>query len=157
MEWGFCLVIYIFISQGRCKALFSQLRIGCIFHHTLFPFIYFTHFPHKNIYLKKRRIIQAHYYSNSPLNQTVFLNAALTKLGIICVSGGGGGGGVIGLYTTYIFYICVNQMNPWCPIGMDVVGACAPSGTMSSLRVAAVLPPFGVSGSDPNFLNIASV
>ena len=48
----FCLAIF-FISQGRWKLYFFFISGYAIFLHALWPFIYFTHFSHKNIYFQK--------------------------------------------------------------------------------------------------------
>ena len=45
---------FLFISRGIWKALFFSPQYRLYFYHALWPFIYFTHFPHKIIYLKKR-------------------------------------------------------------------------------------------------------
>ena len=51
---------YLF-RKGDGKLYFFSHQDRPSFHHALWPFIYFTHFPHKNIYLKK---IQSPKYSN---------------------------------------------------------------------------------------------
>ena len=52
--WSFCLAIsFYFTDQGRWKAMFPSPQDRLYFHHALWPFIYFTHFPHKNIYFQR--------------------------------------------------------------------------------------------------------
>ena len=60
---------YLF-HKGEERLIFSpQDRL--YFHHALCPFIYFTHFPHKNIYIRKTPARPPRQYSNGgPLMRT---------------------------------------------------------------------------------------
>ena len=56
---------FLFIPQGRRTALFSSPQDRMSFHRALWPFIYFTHFSHKNIYFQKNSRRPPPQYSNS--------------------------------------------------------------------------------------------
>ena len=50
--WSFCLAIFIYFTR-EMESFICSPQDKLYFHHALWPFIYFTHFSHKNIYFQK--------------------------------------------------------------------------------------------------------
>ena len=64
-SWSFWLAIFIYFTREMESFLFSpQDRL--YFHYALWPFIYFTHFPHK-LFISKKKLQSPQCSNGGPL------------------------------------------------------------------------------------------